>query len=270
MRLRATRSLSLSNGGFKKPFIVTTAEIQALFTQYGCTNGALYDCTNPATLWQDTTATTAVTAFGQPIGRISDISGFGNHQIQATATARPLWQANGASFDGIDDFTACTLSTATNQNHYLARSFVVDGWTGSTSIPGHFNLYLSSTVFLHQGGRADSPTSGRSLNTSYRYGSTPPQTTASVASANYVAGVLNTGESIYIPNTSVNVSLGGAALITSPFTGNVANSFTSIGFRNATVATLFAKTERRAIWMPGVTLTATDRAKVRAWLRGVL
>lgn len=69
--------------------------------------GGFYDVSDKSTLFQDSAGITPVTASGQPVGRVSDKSGNGNHLIQATAGARPLWNfTNGISslvFDGIDD-----------------------------------------------------------------------------------------------------------------------------------------------------------------------
>jgi len=51
--------------------------------------GAWYDPSDLATMFQDSAGTTPVTAVEQPVGRILDKSGGGNHAIQPTATSRP-------------------------------------------------------------------------------------------------------------------------------------------------------------------------------------
>ena len=48
------------------------------------------------TLWQDTGATSPVTAAWQSVARIDDKSGNGNHLTQSTANVRPLWDGAGA------------------------------------------------------------------------------------------------------------------------------------------------------------------------------
>lgn len=70
--------------------------------------GAWYDPSDFSTLFQDAAGTTPVTAVGQPVGRINDKSGRGNHATQSTAASRPTLQqdSNGLyylSFDGTDD-----------------------------------------------------------------------------------------------------------------------------------------------------------------------
>lgn len=71
--------------------------------------GVWYDPSDFSTMFQDSAGTTPVTATGQPVGKILDKSGRGNHATQTTAGSRPTLQqdSNGhyyLSFDGVDDF----------------------------------------------------------------------------------------------------------------------------------------------------------------------
>lgn len=52
--------------------------------------GAWYDPSDLSTLFQDAAGATPVTAVEQPVGRILDKSGRGNHATQATTTKRPV------------------------------------------------------------------------------------------------------------------------------------------------------------------------------------
>lgn len=75
--------------------------------------GGMWDATLMSSLYQDSAGTTPVMAFTQPIGRMSDISGNVNHLLQSTSSARPQYTADGALFDGVDDFMyADTLTLA--------------------------------------------------------------------------------------------------------------------------------------------------------------
>lgn len=70
--------------------------------------GGWYDPSDLATMFQDAAGTIPVTAVGQPVGRINDKSGRGNHATQSTAASRPLLQQDGSGnyyldFDGVDD-----------------------------------------------------------------------------------------------------------------------------------------------------------------------
>lgn len=68
---------------------------------------AWYDPSDLSTMWQDTAATTAVTADGQAVARIDDKSGNGYHMVQGTSTKRPIYKTDGTYhwllFDGTDD-----------------------------------------------------------------------------------------------------------------------------------------------------------------------
>ena len=52
--------------------------------------GAWYDPSDMSTLFQDSAGSTPVTAVEQPVGRMLDKSGRGNHATQATTTKRPV------------------------------------------------------------------------------------------------------------------------------------------------------------------------------------
>jgi hypothetical protein len=56
---------------------------------------AWYDPSDITTLYQDSGATTPVTADGDPFGYIGDKSGNGNHMVQATAGKRPVYKTTG-------------------------------------------------------------------------------------------------------------------------------------------------------------------------------
>ena len=70
--------------------------------------GIWLDPSDFSALYQDAAGTTPVTAVGQPVGKILDKSGRGNHATQSTGASRPTLQqdSNGLyylRFDGTDD-----------------------------------------------------------------------------------------------------------------------------------------------------------------------
>lgn len=70
--------------------------------------GIWLDPSDFSSMYQDGAGTTPVTALGQPVGKILDKSGRGNHATQSTSASRPTLQqdSNGLyylSFDGTDD-----------------------------------------------------------------------------------------------------------------------------------------------------------------------
>jgi hypothetical protein len=84
------------------------------FTPALASPSSWYDPSDISTLFQDSAGTTPVTAHGDPVGRMLDKSGNGNHLSQATAASRPLYQVSGAEkyllFDGIDDALSGTIA----------------------------------------------------------------------------------------------------------------------------------------------------------------
>jgi hypothetical protein len=103
------------------PFVKSAAWTPAALFGSG-EPGLYYDINNLSSLWQDASGTVAVTAAGQTVRRINDLSGNGWHATQAdTANAPVLEQLGGGQyylkFDGVDDW----LQTATIS------------WTGAVS-----------------------------------------------------------------------------------------------------------------------------------------
>jgi len=121
----------------------------------GGTEGAWYDPSDLSTLFQDSAGTTPVTASGQPVGKMLDKSGNGNHATQATSSRRPTYTEGGGlswlAFDGVDDamVTAAVDFTDTdNVSVFVGVRKPTDGSTGPIIINadkgsdnGSFTLY---------------------------------------------------------------------------------------------------------------------------------
>lgn len=69
--------------------------------------GAWFDPSDLATLFQDIAGTLPVASDGDPVALMLDKSGNDNHATQPVAAARPTWRSNGnlawLEFDGVDD-----------------------------------------------------------------------------------------------------------------------------------------------------------------------
>lgn len=98
--------------------------------------GGWYDPSDISTLFQDTAATTPVTANNDPVGRINDKSGNGNHLLQATAGKRPLYKVSGSfswvQLDGTDDFMQKAFTL--NQPNMRVTGIRMLGWTNGRYI----------------------------------------------------------------------------------------------------------------------------------------
>jgi len=101
--LRLPRLGAMRSGGFSPADVFTPADVFASSEQ-----GAWYDPSDLSTLFQDSAGTTPVTASGQPVGKMLDRSGNGNHATQAIAAARPIYTEGSGlawlAFDGVGDF----------------------------------------------------------------------------------------------------------------------------------------------------------------------
>ncbi len=145
------------NGGVRPGAVV-----RALFANGE--QGAWYDPSDFSTMFQDSAGTTPVTATGQPVGRILDKSGRGNHATQPTAAARPVYQIDGSGrphllFDGVDDFmlTGSVNFTATDKISFWMGLYVAATSSrilelsldaGSAANPGAFVFrHPTSTVY---------------------------------------------------------------------------------------------------------------------------
>lgn len=118
--------------------------------------GAWYDPSDFSTMFQDSAGTTPVTAVGQPVGRILDKSGRGNHATQTTATSRPVLQQDGngkyyLAFDGVDDWMITSAITpGTDKAQFFAgleklsdAAFQVIAETGTGAQTGTISLSAS-------------------------------------------------------------------------------------------------------------------------------
>jgi len=120
--------------------------------------GAWYDPSDLSTLFQDSAGTTPVTTAGQPVGRMLDNSGNGNHATQATAARRLTYQTGPAraTIDKVDDllpvtvpvggFTG-TLVLATDQG---TASYGVNIPAGPYKIGGKYGQYFPGTAIVGQ------------------------------------------------------------------------------------------------------------------------
>ena len=68
-------------------------------------NGAWFDPSDMSTMYQDAAGTTPVTAVEQPVGKILDKSGNGNHATQSITASRPTLSARYNLLTKTEDFS---------------------------------------------------------------------------------------------------------------------------------------------------------------------
>lgn len=104
--------------------------------------GAWYDPSDSSTVWQDAAGTTPA-GVGDPVGRIDDKSGNGNHATQSTSAARPVLQTSGGlwylDFDGVDDRMVATFAATVNRPADIAIA-----WNRDVTASGY--IYTGATA----------------------------------------------------------------------------------------------------------------------------
>lgn len=155
------------------------AAVQQLFANGE--QGGWWDPADLYSLYQDSAGTTPVTAVGQPVGKILDKSGRGNHRIQATAAARPTlaMDANGfyyLSYDGVQQFMqtagAVDLSGTNKLTVFTAMRIGAD----------------AAAILLEHGANSTLNTNPGTFNVSYSAGAG--------SRIDYVGGPSGTGASV--------------------------------------------------------------------------
>ena len=121
----------------------------------------------PEYLYQDAAGTVPVTADGDPVGYMQDLSGNGNHATQSVSAERPVYRTDGTlhwlQFDGVDD----TMGTA---NPVVSGPTVFAG-IACTDDSGESRLLASggATVSTATGGWLISPNSATNTRALLRH-----------------------------------------------------------------------------------------------------
>ncbi len=134
--------------GFLSSVVDPDAKMKALFT--GGKQGVLYDPSKLSSLWQDAARTIPVTADGDPVGCIDDLSGNGNHAVQTVSAARPIYKTDGVLhwlyFDGVDDDMGAVNNIPLVTNSIVAASYK----TTPTSNISQVSIGLSTGLLINK------------------------------------------------------------------------------------------------------------------------
>ncbi len=117
-------------------------------------NGAMLDPSDMTTLYQDAAGTTPVTAVEQPVGKILDKSGNGNHATQSVTASRPTLSAR-------KNLLLATETLATQSVASVAVQYVLSFYgTGSVTLSGTATQVLNGTGANSRVSVSFTPTAG--------------------------------------------------------------------------------------------------------------
>lgn len=140
------------------------AEIKELFANGK--QGLFYNIL-PAHLWQDEARTVAVTANGNPVRVIDDLSGNGNHAIAPSSAARPTYRTDGflhwLAFDGVDDYLLVPNFKMTQRSSVLLGissnggiGWIIEQGVNANVVDGFYVTGGSNlTAYQHNGANAN-------------------------------------------------------------------------------------------------------------------
>lgn len=144
------RSLSPSS---QRPFDAATLFAAGEF-------GYFFDPSDSANMFQNSAGTTAVTAYTDPIGYLTDLSGNGQHFTQATDASRLTWQADGSysrvDANGINQFLERSVTMPAGKRQVtIGIAFKFDTLTGDAILAfgGGLGTGNWSLRYLQGGGR---------------------------------------------------------------------------------------------------------------------
>lgn len=253
------------------PWVRVAGGFSLLSLFSGGAEGAWFDPSDISTLFQDSAGTTPVTASGQPVGLMLDISGNGNHATQATSSKRPTYTTGSGlawlAFDGADDAmaTAAIDFTGTDKMSMFAGVRRIDATVGiitelsnnvgSNGNPGSFYLVSGTDA----GFTAYSSLSRGTINpggpgVAGFNDSTNPSTDV-VSVTHDIAGDLSTMRTNGVAGTSGTGNKGA---------GNFGNYTLYIGSRNQ--ITLYFKGNLYGLIIPGKLVSAAEIASTEAYL----
>ena len=110
---------------------------------------------SPEYLYQDSAGTTPVTADGDPVGYVEDLSGNGNHAIQTVTADRPIYKTDGTYkwllFNGVNQVIGCpdySAPLAQPNSQYTALDAIVptgnETYTSSNNSSARNQLFYTS------------------------------------------------------------------------------------------------------------------------------
>ena len=169
--------LKLGGSGQHKPYVFPAPLETLIFALFGASEqGAIYIpqpiVNGSQALFQDSAGTVPVTADGDPVGRMLDQSGNGNHAIQTVSGSRPVYRTDGTLhwLQGNGDTLVTdnlAFMSGTNTSHFIVGGamleFVNNGGIITVAKNSGSNFSQRSISISDTGWRSD--VRGRSIQT---------------------------------------------------------------------------------------------------------
>lgn len=131
--------------------LVSTVNHPVLSLFKNAEKGLWLDFSDMSSLYQDSTGTVSVTAVSQPIGKVLDKSGNSNHAAQTASSRQPVFQTDGAFFDGVDDFLKTIAAVNYGQTNYLEVFLKIKSLYRSTSFYGGVTIESGDPTYKANG-----------------------------------------------------------------------------------------------------------------------
>jgi hypothetical protein len=127
-----------SGGGFSPSALFSSGE-----------QGAWYDPSDFSTMFQDSAGTTPVTAVEQPVGKILDKSGRGNHASQSTESSRPVLSARYNLMSYSEDFRNTATAGSTRPWFYGTATVTANAYSAPDGTQTADKLVEDNTFGSH-------------------------------------------------------------------------------------------------------------------------
>ena len=228
----------------------------------GGTEGAWFDPSDLSTLFQDSAGTTPVTASGQPVGKMLDKSGNGNHATQAVSASRPIYTEGSGlawlAFDGVDDLMA--VADVSGMRQSIMTFFIgVDPLSLSLSTREEWFASGNSGAFS-----TNNYILGNDASSFQIFGRTP----AALVSQGSMTANAKVIVSARSDGTNINSRINGAAQTTAALTlgTNDTTGFTLGSSKNNGVYSRFTQMNMYGLIVRGSTSSADEITSTEAYL----
>ena len=232
--------------------------------------GAVYDFSDATQLSQDNLGQTPVTSVTQTVGRVNDLSGNGNHLLQATSGARPTYMADngayGVKLDGTNDFLSTASFGLTDTAGITVLIAARQIGSGTSVVVSHGRLNGAAGIEMLYNNSVNALSAGAHDGTNYLANAAPVRAapTSYVATALYSTAGLTNAERISVKIDGIDVTENQIASSGTINTGIYSTQTLYVGARSGT--SLFNSMEIYGLLIINRILTASELSNVTNWM----